>query len=177
MIYLASIQRAPRQGLTTVTPREAQLALFAGIPPTCSCHLPCDQWGLSQVEPLQPGSPTFLATLALAGSPNPFGKGQAGGSHGRTLSLPSLPCPGAVLGLGYPPPLLSHPDHTVQCPLTASAIAAPPSCTLSPLVSPMSGEGPHRPLSHPWHLWVGGGRETGNEAAGLLRKLCWCPRL
>lgn len=58
-------------------------------PPTCSCHLPWDPWGLPQLEPLPPGTPTFLATLALASVP--LGKGR---QEAPTVGLyPSLSSP------------------------------------------------------------------------------------
>ena len=157
-MHLASIQRASSQGLTSVTPRQRG-------PPTCSCHPPWDQGGLPQVEPLQTGVPTFLAALVLAGSPSSFGKGQAGGSHGGTLSLRPLPRPG---GLCWdwdtlPPPAASHhcpcyPTITERLcndrPLPLHLLL--PCHPLSPQLRAMeSSLSPSRP-------WVmGGGRAAG----------------
>lgn len=105
MIYLASIQRAPCQGPTTQTRQSS--------PPTCSCCPSCDQRDLPQVSSLQPVTSPFPATLALASSPRPFGKGQAGSSHGGALSLSPLPTPGGCTGLRTPCP---HPQCSHPCP-------------------------------------------------------------
>ena len=150
MIYLASIPRAPCQGPTTLTPQSS--------PPTCSRHTPSAQGGLPQVESLQPVTPPFLAILALAGGPSSFGKGQAGGSHGRTVSLP-LPPPQGWLsrdwGILPQPPVCLIPTPL----LTASAISAPPSLTPPPHPRVRA----HYPFSHlQQSAWVRDGRGTGN---------------
>lgn len=130
-----------------------------GIDGIFSIYLKSSLPGPNHSDP--PEQPTHQVTkgafpsLALAGSPSSFGKGQAGGSHGGALSLP--PARGCM-GIRA-----SFLTRSVPSRPSTDGLPLPPQLLLPSHPSSQLGKG-SLSLSHPlWSAWVqeGGGTRKG----------------
>lgn len=124
------------------------------------------------MEPLQPVTPTFLAILVLARSPSFFGKGQAGGSHGGTLSRP--PARGSV---GIRAPFLTRNVSHPRPPLMDSTDGLPlqPQLLLPPHLSSQLGKGSLSPQPPSVECLGARGERGKGRAATLVRRLSRFP--